>query len=172
MPPVDPKVWAGDALPKTVKTRTDRLRHAMAIRGVRTNELDRMAGVGSGWTSKFLADQKPNPGARTMLAVCRALGIRQTWLLEGTGEMDMGAADIGMHVGASESHIRTPAPGRRHPDIEATVRIHRNRRQWSEAALLLADEIARARQVEPDEVAVLLDRIEAQIEAVKKSFLR
>ena len=73
----------------------------------------------------------------------------------------------------STSRIMAPlAAARFHPDVEATVRLYRNKKAWSDAALALADEFAKARHVEPDALVQVLDAIEQDLDRVRGRFRR
>ena len=152
-----------------LRTRAQRLQHAMDLRGVRTNQLDKKAGLGDGWTSRFLNEKKKNPGVDKVQAVCDALQISSEWLMSGNGQMD---ADVKEQpVATSASRIMTPLTSTRwHGDVDATVRLWRTRKKWSEAALALADEIARSRHIEPERWPEILDELETKLSAIRGSF--
>jgi hypothetical protein len=139
----------------------------MDLRGVRTNQLDKLAGLGDGWTSRFLNEKKKNPGVDKIQSVCDALHISFEWLMTGAGQMD---AKEGQ-VATSASRIMAPLQTTRwHPDVDATVRLWRTRKKWSDAALALADEIARSRHVEPDRWPEILDDFETKLASIRGSF--
>jgi transcriptional regulator with XRE-family HTH domain len=153
----------------SLRSRAQRLEHAMASRGVRTNQLDKLAGLGDGWTSRFLNEKKKNPGIDKVQSVCDALRISFEWLMSGTGEMEAVAKQDGATT--STSRILTPITSTRwHGDVEATVRLWRTRKKWSDAALALADEIARSRHIEPERWPEILDELETKLSPIRGSF--
>lgn len=159
--------------------RAERLKHAMAKRGVLgVNELDRQAKLGAGWTSRFLDEKKPKkrPGPDTIERVCAALRIRPEWLLHGRGPMEA-APPAPMPDGSSQTKLRTPTPPRGvvasfHPDIDAIVLLARNRKQWSIGALLMADEITREKPIAPEQLERILDQLEKELRRVKASHMK
>jgi transcriptional regulator with XRE-family HTH domain len=134
----------------------------MDMHGLGTNELDRKAGVGGGWTSRFLKGEKYRPGPDTIAKVCTALNIREEWLMHGRGPMPADGENE-----PSIAKIRTtPTVTGFDPDIEATVRLFRNRKTWSLAAQALANVVVKKRPMPPEAIADLLDEMETQAQRV------
>lgn len=63
----------------------DRLKEAMKYRGVRPNELNRLAGKDLGFASNLA--KRENPRSDTVAIVARALRVRLEWLMTGQGGM-------------------------------------------------------------------------------------
>ena len=77
-----------------MRTIGQRLTHALNVRGLGVNEVDRRAGLvtkkdrGSGYTSRLSRDQRKTPEADKVKLVAGVLGVRFEWLMWGTGPMD------------------------------------------------------------------------------------
>lgn len=87
-----------------MRTRGERLKFALELRGMGTNELDRAIGE-SGWASRVARDMKPRAESDLVMACAQTLRVRFMWLEWGLGPMD-GAPD-------SESYLASElgAPG-------------------------------------------------------------
>ena len=77
----------------------ERLRQAMAARGVGTNELNRLARLpdGSilshGYVSRVAGGHKESPRLDKLRALAMALRVRFEWLAFGDGAMDMASGE-------------------------------------------------------------------------------
>lgn len=183
---VDRSDDVGDVASMAAKTdRAARLKHAMDHRGVSNNELDRQANVGGGWTSRFLRSKKERPGPDTIHKICTALRIREEWLLHGKGPRDIDETEPSVDgsaaasLGVGEPPSVTKAPRRTgipmysfHDDINAVVRLARNRKVWSLPVLALADEMIRENPIAPEELEAMLNRLENELQRVKSAHMK
>ena len=68
----------------------DRVRQVRTIRGYASTELDRLAGVSHGTTSRLESKQRGKFGGTgsTIGRIAKALGVRLEWLMTGQGSME------------------------------------------------------------------------------------
>ncbi len=121
-----------------VSTLGQRLKHAMAVRGIKNNELDRLMGK-KGYVSRLANDQRPNASAETVSRAAQALGVRVEWLMR--GEEPMEESTDGSPTGPSVSIDPAPAASGMPmvfgaiPGWETAERIARKRHpDWPEEA--------------------------------------
>jgi transcriptional regulator with XRE-family HTH domain len=147
-----------------------RVRSAMQKRSLDTNELDRLAGLGSGYTSRLLNLRKKRPGPRTLAALASALRVDYRWLVTGVGEM--------VSDGHSTARIRSATQGAAitsselNPDLAATVQLWRRRKKWSAAAIFVADQVGKNRSVAPEEWPVILDEAEVGVASLAATLVK
>lgn len=65
-----------------------RLREAIVARGMTPAELARQVGVSNGYVSKLLSGDINQP-KKNLPAICKALSIRESWLLTGKGDANL-----------------------------------------------------------------------------------
>lgn len=65
-----------------------RLREAIVARGMTPAELARQVGVSNGYVSKLLSGDINQP-KKNLSAICKALSIRESWLLSGIGDANL-----------------------------------------------------------------------------------
>lgn len=85
-----------------LSTLSERLKEAMKLRGVRTNQLDRLCGFvqtdkegrpkqyGAGYTSSLATGRRKTPDADKVAVMAEKLGVRFEWLYWGRGARDLG----------------------------------------------------------------------------------
>ena len=78
---------------KAFRTRAERLEHAMELRGVRSNELNRLAGLSQGYVSRIVNGQRETPGLDELRSIADVLRVRFEWLAFGRGMMDQGSGE-------------------------------------------------------------------------------
>ncbi|MDI3286105.1 helix-turn-helix domain-containing protein [Polyangium sp. 15x6] len=68
----------------------DRVKQARQLRGIKSTELDRLAGVSQGTTSRLESKQRGKFGgtATTVQRVAKALRVNMEWLMTGQGPME------------------------------------------------------------------------------------
>ncbi len=68
----------------------DRVKQARQLRGIKSTELDRLAGVSQGTTSRLESKQRGKFGgtATTVARVAKALRVNMEWLMTGQGAME------------------------------------------------------------------------------------
>lgn len=97
----------------TVKTLGERLTHAMALRGLKKNELDRKIGQGSGYTTRLARNLKKRPDPDILRRVADELKVSFEWLVFGRGEMtDTTPTETGLSemLRASLEGVEEPGP--------------------------------------------------------------
>lgn len=149
----------------TVVQIASRVRSVMQKRSLDVNEVDRISGLGGGYTSRLLAGIKKRPGPRTLAALAGALKGDYRWLVTGVGS----EAQDDAH---STARIRSATPGAAitsseiNHDLAATVQLWRRRKKWSAAAIFVADQVGRNRPVAPEEWPGILDEAERGVAAL------
>jgi transcriptional regulator with XRE-family HTH domain len=73
----------------------ERVRHVRGIRGYASTELDRLAGVSQGTTSRLESKQRGKFGGTgsTIGRIAKALGVSLEWLMTGQGPMEEAQED-------------------------------------------------------------------------------
>lgn len=109
-----------------VKTIGERLTHALKLRGIGVNEVDRRAGLvrinpetgqptdrGSGYTSRLAADKRKNPQADIVKKIADILKVRFEWLMFGTGAIEAvdGEEEESAFAAAARASLKTARPG-------------------------------------------------------------
>lgn len=137
------------------QTRGQRLRSAMEERGLRTNDLNRVArrrdgsGLSPGYVSRFASDAWESPGIEEVAALATALGVSLTWLAWGDGDMN----------GTTEM-----AKGRAKPMLEAVLTALNSKGRWTPPTVAAAR--AMPRDIDPSDWPAVLDRIEKELAPV------
>lgn len=152
---------------KRLRTRGERLAHAMEARGIGVNELNRLAKkadgdpLSAGYVSRILNDKRESPGIDEVDAIARALRVRFEWLAFGHGMMDLGSGEMpAVHTAQKLDK----------PNLEAVLRVHNRSGRWSDAAVGAARAVKI--DLEPDQWLPVLDRIEREVTPVVASIER
>lgn len=129
---------------RRLRTLADRLRYAREYRRLRSNQLNNLAGLASGYTSRIESGERLQPSAEHLSKIAGALGVRLQWLMQGTEPM-IEAASAGV------SSL---------PNLERCIAT-RPEGRWSPAILAAARTAARDRPV--GEWETVLDELQATI---------
>jgi len=127
-----------------------RLRLARETRGYGCNDLDKLARLSSGYTSKIETGRRKDVEAVYVLRLAQALKISIAWLITGEGTMD---------DATSGTLPVAPAPK---PNLEHVLRVLGPKRKWGPTA------IAAARALPIDDLSVgtwpkVLDDLQATL---------
>jgi hypothetical protein len=142
-----------------MKTRGQRLKLAMQLRGVKTNEIDRHLGKeGTGFTSRLSNDKK---GKRVDLEVVQKIAaflrVRFQWLQWGTGDME-GETVSELEAMFGETSNRSPPDMLARTNLDIAVDFYRS--SVSQAAIDRVRAMAPSLALSPQEIGDML--IEAQ----------
>ena len=127
-----------------------RLGRALSLRGLSANELERRAGLGSGYVTHAVKGRRPNPQIKQALALCRILEVRPEWLLFG------------------EEPMQDIDPGPHKPNLEKVLVALSTQRGWSKPAIAAARAYPADREL--SEWPRLLDRLDVVLAQADATF--
>lgn len=90
-------------------TKSDRLKDAMATRGVKQADLVRELDISKGTASNWINNPDATPAGDNLARLCNYLQISQEWYLNGKGSMDEFGKQTGAKVGAPVVAWEDPA---------------------------------------------------------------
>jgi len=98
---------------------SERLREARTLAGVKSRELDRLAGLSECHTQHIETGRRPNPETATIAPLARVLGVSLDWLIAGNGPAPEEAAVKAAVEQARQAAKATPAVApREYPAVQ------------------------------------------------------